>query len=53
LILTSPVWAAAPIVSDGDTLTVDGTKFKLDGKWFCSEDEARAEGCTKAGDCPR
>src|SRR5262245_58265690 len=31
LILTSPVWAAAPIVSDGDTLTVDGTQFKLDG----------------------
>jgi endonuclease YncB( thermonuclease family) len=31
LILTSPVWAAAPIVSDGDTLTVDGTKYRLDG----------------------
>ena len=31
LILTSPVWAAEPIVSDGDTLTVDGTKFRLDG----------------------
>ena len=22
-------------------------------KWFCSEDEARAEGYTKAGNCPR
>jgi endonuclease YncB( thermonuclease family) len=31
LILTSPVLAAEPIVSDGDTLTVDGTKFRLDG----------------------
>jgi endonuclease YncB( thermonuclease family) len=31
LILTSPVWAAEPIVSDGDTLTVDGTKYRLDG----------------------
>jgi endonuclease YncB( thermonuclease family) len=31
LILASPVWAAEPIVSDGDTLTVDGTKFRLDG----------------------
>jgi endonuclease YncB( thermonuclease family) len=29
LILTSPVWAAECI--DGDTLTVDGTKFRLDG----------------------
>jgi hypothetical protein len=31
LILTSPVWAAECIVTDGDTLTVDGTKFRLDG----------------------
>jgi endonuclease YncB( thermonuclease family) len=31
LILTSPVWAAEPTVSDGDTLTVDGTKYRLDG----------------------
>jgi len=31
LILTSLVWAARPIVSDGDTLTVDGTKFRLHG----------------------
>src|SRR5258708_29845707 len=31
LILTSPVLAAEPIVSDGDTLTVYGTKFRLDG----------------------
>jgi endonuclease YncB( thermonuclease family) len=31
LILTSPVWAAQCIVTDGDTLTVDGTKFRLDG----------------------
>jgi len=31
LILTSPVWAAGAIVSDGDTLTLDGTKFRLDG----------------------
>jgi endonuclease YncB( thermonuclease family) len=31
LILTSPVWAAEPIVSDGDTLTVDGTKYRLNG----------------------
>src|SRR5215470_19751401 len=29
LILTSPVWAAECL--DGDTLTVDGTKFRLDG----------------------
>src|SRR5215813_13387054 len=29
LILTSPVWAAECI--DGDTLTVDGTKYRLDG----------------------
>jgi len=29
LILASPVWAAECI--DGDTLTVDGTKFRLDG----------------------
>jgi endonuclease YncB( thermonuclease family) len=31
LILTSPVWAAEPIVIDGDTLTVDGTTCRLDG----------------------
>ena len=31
LVLTSPVWAAGAIVSDGDTLTLDGTKFRLDG----------------------
>jgi endonuclease YncB( thermonuclease family) len=31
LILTSPVWAAEPIVSDGDTLTFDGTKYRLHG----------------------
>jgi endonuclease YncB( thermonuclease family) len=31
LILAGPVWAAEPIVSDGDTLTVSGTKFRLDG----------------------
>src|SRR6266404_2585001 len=31
LILTSPVWAAECIVSDGDTLTLRGTKFRLDG----------------------
>src|SRR2546430_17197240 len=30
LILTNPAWAAEPIVSDGDTLTVDGTKYRLD-----------------------
>jgi endonuclease YncB( thermonuclease family) len=31
LILTSPVWAAECIVTDGDTLTLRGTKFRLDG----------------------
>jgi len=31
LILTSPVWAAECIVIDGDTLTLRGTKFRLDG----------------------
>jgi endonuclease YncB( thermonuclease family) len=31
LIVTSPVWAAEPIIQDGDTLTLDGTKFRLDG----------------------
>jgi endonuclease YncB( thermonuclease family) len=31
LILTNPVWAAEPIVADGDTFTLDGTKFRLDG----------------------
>src|SRR5262245_6683241 len=31
LILTSPVWAADPVVSDGDTLTLGGNKFRLDG----------------------
>jgi len=31
LIFTSPVWAAECIVIDGDTLTVEGTKFRLDG----------------------
>jgi endonuclease YncB( thermonuclease family) len=30
LILTSPAWAAQ-CVTDGDTLTLDGTKFRLDG----------------------
>jgi endonuclease YncB( thermonuclease family) len=30
LILTGPA-AAEPVVSDGDTLTVDGTKYRLDG----------------------
>jgi len=30
LLVTSPAWAAA-IVSDGDTLIIDGTKFRLDG----------------------
>jgi len=31
LILTSPVWAAECIVKDGDTLTLGGTTFRLDG----------------------
>jgi endonuclease YncB( thermonuclease family) len=31
LILASPVWAAECIVSDGDTLTLRGTKYRLDG----------------------
>src|SRR3954453_1816496 len=31
LILTSPVWAADPIVTDGDTLLHGTTKFRLDG----------------------
>jgi hypothetical protein len=31
LILASPVWAAECIVSDGDTLTLHGTKYRLDG----------------------
>jgi endonuclease YncB( thermonuclease family) len=31
LIVTSPVWAADAIISDGDTLTLGGTKFRLDG----------------------
>jgi len=31
LILTSPVWAADCVVTDGDTLTCDGTKFRLHG----------------------
>jgi endonuclease YncB( thermonuclease family) len=31
LILTSSVLAAECIVTDGDTVTVDGTKFRLDG----------------------
>ena len=31
LILTSPVWAAGAIVLDGDTLTLGGTKSRLDG----------------------
>jgi endonuclease YncB( thermonuclease family) len=31
LILTSPVWAAEPIVKDGDTLTLGGATFRLDG----------------------
>ena len=31
LILTTPVWAADPIVTDGDTLLNGGTKFRLDG----------------------
>jgi len=31
LILTNPVWAAEPIVKDGDTLTLDGTTCRLDG----------------------
>jgi Staphylococcal nuclease homologue len=30
LILTNPAWAAEPIVSDGDTLSVEGTKYRLD-----------------------
>jgi len=31
LILTGPVWAADCVVTDGDTLTCDGTKFRLHG----------------------
>jgi endonuclease YncB( thermonuclease family) len=31
LILSSPVLAAECIVLDGDTLTLRGTKFRLDG----------------------
>jgi endonuclease YncB( thermonuclease family) len=31
LILASPIWAAECIVSDGDTLTLRGTKYRLDG----------------------
>ena len=31
LILASPVWAAECIVKDGDTLTLGGTTFRLDG----------------------